>query len=179
MPVTYSLIASNTLSSAAASVTFSAIPNTYTDLVLRFTARSTAAGATDARGDIRLNGITTNLYSDTTIFGDGSTAQSTRATSATYLSCFTVSAADATTNAFGTVELYLPNYANTSNNKTVSAYSAAESNTATATAWYWNGATAGLYRSTSAITEINIALRASGSSFVSGSSFFLYGIKNS
>lgn len=180
MALTYQLISSNVLSSSAASVTFSAIPSTYTDLVLRFTARSTAATVTDAIGDIRINGATTTLYSNTTIYGDGVSAVSNRTTSATYIQCFTVSAAGATANTFGSVELYLPNYISTTQNKTVGANSAAESNATTATAWYWNGATAGLYReSANAITEINIALRSSGSSFVSGSSFYLYGIKNS
>ena len=47
MPATYTLIASNTLSSAAASVTFSAIPATYTDLVLRYSARSDGASVDD------------------------------------------------------------------------------------------------------------------------------------
>ena len=179
MANTYTLISSNVLTGSAASVTFSAIPSTYTDLVLRFTARSNASGATDSIGDIRINGATTTLYSNTTIYGDGVSAVSNRTSTQTYAQCFTVSGAGATTNTFGTVELYLPNYTSTSQNKVVSTYSAAESNTTTANTWYWNGATAALYReSANAITEIDIALRSSGSSFVSGSSFYLYGIKN-
>jgi len=180
MPATYTLIASNTLSSSAASVTFSAIPATYTDLVLRFTARSNASGATDTLGDIRINGVTSTLYSNTTVYGDGASAASYRSSAQTYTQCFTVSGAGATSNTFGTVEIYFPNYTSTTQNKAFSAFSAAESNTTTANTWYWNGATAGLYRdSANAISELNVALRASAASFVSGSSFFLYGIKNS
>jgi hypothetical protein len=180
MATTYTLISSNVLSTTASSVTFSAIPSTYKDLVLRFSARSNAAGVTDAIGDIRINGATTSLYSNVTIYGDGASAASYLSSSATYIQSFTVSAANATSNTFGSVELYLPNYTSTTQFKPVGANSAAESNATTATAWYWNGATAGLYReSANAITEINIAMRASGSSFVSGSSFYLYGIKNS
>ena len=180
MANTYTFIASNVLTTTATSVTFSSIPATYTDLVLRFSARSNEATVTDSIGDIRINGATTSLYSNTTIYGDGASAASNRTTSATYIQCFTVSAAGATSNTFGSVELYLPNYISTTQNKTLGANSAAESNTATATNWYWNGATAGLYReSANAISSVEIALNSSGSSFVSGSSFYLYGIKNS
>ena len=180
MANTYTFIASNVLTTTAASVTFSSIPATYTDLVLRFSARSNAATVTDALGDIRINSDTTSLYSNTTVYGDGVSAASNRTTSGTKIECFTVSAAGATSNTFGSVELYLPNYTSTSQNKALGANSAAESNATTATAWYWNGATAGLYReSANAISSVEIALRSSGSSFVSGSSFYLYGIKKS
>jgi hypothetical protein len=47
MANTYTLIASNTLGASAASVTFSAIPSTYTDLVVRYSAASCDAAVTD------------------------------------------------------------------------------------------------------------------------------------
>ena len=57
---TYTLISSNVLGSSAASVTFSSIPATYTDLVLRVSARTDA----DDTSLITFNGTTTG-YSKT------------------------------------------------------------------------------------------------------------------
>ena len=47
MATTYTLITSQTLASSAASVTFSSIPSTYTDLVLRVSARTDNAAVSD------------------------------------------------------------------------------------------------------------------------------------
>jgi hypothetical protein len=42
MPSTYTLIKGETIGSSAASYTFTAIPSTFTDLVLRISVRSTS-----------------------------------------------------------------------------------------------------------------------------------------
>ena len=77
MPVTYNLIASNTLSSSAASVTFSAIPGTYTDLLLRITGRGIYAEKYSAAMiQPNANGYNT---SSTYLEGTGTTASSGRA----------------------------------------------------------------------------------------------------
>lgn len=74
MANTYTLISSNTLTSSAASVTFSSIPATYTDLVLRISSRTDAAGAT-ATVAAQFNGDTTSAnYSETNLNSDGATA---------------------------------------------------------------------------------------------------------
>ena len=52
---TYTPIATQTLGSAAASVTFSSIPQGYTDLVLVDNVKS-ASGAGDSELDVRFNG---------------------------------------------------------------------------------------------------------------------------
>ena len=61
---TYTLISSNVLTTAAASVTFSSIPATFTDLVLRMSAQ--ADGASNAFDNITLTfngtGTTCLLY---------------------------------------------------------------------------------------------------------------------
>jgi hypothetical protein len=71
MATTYVLIASNVLASAAASTTFSSIPQTYTDLVINYSAR----GANLAF-QIRLNGDTSTNYSNIGMSGSGSAAAS-------------------------------------------------------------------------------------------------------
>lgn len=75
MASTYTLISRSTLSSSATSITLSSIPNTYTDLklVVQF---AWTADTTD--GVIRFNSQTGNIYSQTTIRGDGSAASSSR-----------------------------------------------------------------------------------------------------
>ncbi len=171
MANTYQLISSNTLSSTAASVTFSSIPATYTDLVLRCSIRTDAA-AIDDYLLITANGSATQ-YSSTNMRGNGTTVTSIRATNDSYIRYPDVNGNSATSNTFSNTELYWPNYAGSAN-KVVSSFSVAETN---GTAVNMD-VVAGLIRNTSAITEIVID-QPSGANFVSGSSFFLYGIKNS
>jgi hypothetical protein len=173
MPSTYTLISSNVLSSSAASVTFSSISSTYTDLVLRISGRSDDSA--NPQGSIRLyiNGNTSSVYSFTRLTGNGSTAATYTSGSGTELFfTFGLSTAQSTSSTFGSAEIYIPNYAG-STNKPMSGIQAMETNNPTA----FMGATAGLTRITSAITSIEVALNAGN--YVSGSSFYLYGIKNS
>ena len=173
MPVTYELISSNVLSTAAASVTFSSIPATYTDLVLRWSARNTTLAAVDNNIKLSLNG--TQAYSVTIISGDGSTASSYRTSNNTtniYMENG-MTGTTATANTFTNCEVYIPSYT-ASQNKPLSAFNAAESNSATGVRI---SASAGLQRSTDAINSVT--LDTGFSNFSVGSSFYLYGIKNS
>jgi len=173
MPATYTLIASNTLSSSAASVTFSAIPGTYTDLVLRTSIRIATTGDTKDAVYILLNNDTTgNLTSNTRVQGEGSTASSGRSSGSSYAFSFVTDRDLATSNTFGSAEIYIPNYAGSAN-KVGGVFDVAETN---ATTGNWVGARANLWRSTAAITSIVLT---ADNNFMSGSSFFLYGIKNS
>lgn len=178
MANTYSLIASNTFTSSATTITFSSIPATYTDLLVRVAARTDAATVTDSIFSVRLNADATTLYSDTVAYGNGAAAASTRASATATMYNGTQPAAGAVSNTFGNAEIYFPSYT-ASQSKVISTFSASESNVANATAWFWNGADAGLYRSNTAISSITIGAYASGANFISGSSFYLYGIKNS
>jgi len=179
MPATYTLIASNTLSSAAASVTFSAIPGTYTDLVVRMTARSTYTTSNWDFYKITFNNNTSGVYGRTTLqalYASGSyQTQSGRGTSETEIAPALIGA-NATSNTFASTELYLPNYAG-STNKPVSFSHVNEWNASTTNNTWSIAANAYLFASTTAITSIEIA--SYYANLVSGSSFFLYGIKNS
>ena len=170
---TYTLISSNVLSSSAASVTFSAIPATYTDLVIRASIRNIAASSSNLR--VRVNGLTTTIYSSTFVFGDSSAAASNRRTSATGL-VLDDAAVDngATANTFGSFELYLPSYT-ASQNKPLGTFYTQENNAASAGSSYIN-ANAGLIRTTAAITEISLTLESG--SMAATTSFYLYGISN-
>ena len=171
MANTYVLIASNTLSSSAASVTFSSIPGTYTDLVLRVSARTTAAvGALQAT--IRVNSDTGSNYSYTYVRANTTNAQSATLSSQSYwYPSYGLEGTTFTSNTFSSWEMYLPSYTSSST-KPASVFGVVETNSANA----YLGANALLWNSTSAITSIDI-LDADGYSFASGSSFWLYGIK--
>ena len=166
---TYTLISSQVLGSSAASVTFSSIPSTYKDLVIRYSARLDAA-TTASR--LSFNGDSATNYSDTAIYGNGSSASSTLDSSQTYIRPYASTDSSAmTTNTFASAELYIPNYA-ASTNKPLSNFGVTEDNS-TSTAVII-AATAALWRNTSAITSITFT--ANTGNYVSGSSFYLYGI---
>ena len=166
---TYTLISSNVLASSAASVTFSAIPATYTDLVLRCSARSTGSSYTMV---LKLNGTTAN-YSDTLIQGSGSAASSAQgsAQAASY-QYGGVNLSTYTANTFASAEIYIPSYT-VSQNKPFSNFAVNETN-ATAVDMF---AHASLWSNTATITNIELSLTG-GNSYTSGSSFYLYGISN-
>ena len=171
MANTYTLIASNTLSSSAASVTFSSIPNTYTDLVLRISARDTTS-TPQAEATIRFNSDSATNYSGTQLDGDGSAGvSSARRTSISSLDKNIINANTYTSNTFGSIEIYIPSY-QASQNKPLSFFGVTETNATDPTM----RAMANLWRNTAAITSVVIT---APNNFSSGSSFFLYGIKNS
>ena len=174
MANTYTLIASNTLSTSAASLTFSAIPNTFTDLVDRWSARI-SLGAKDQYTYIQFNGDTSTNYSTTFLYTDAVTVTSTRSSNANYYFPTDVTGDAATANTFGSAEIYIPSYT-ASQNKPISNFGTPETNATDMADFMGLGVTAGLWRNTAAISSIYIG--ASGN-FLSGSSFFLYGIKNS
>ena len=169
---TYVAIAKTVLTGSQANVEFTGITGTYTDLVLTVSSRSDRAVNVETLS-LQLNGDTSTNYSLTDVYSYGSTVYSTRTTSATKIyDLFTV-AANGTSNTFGSFEIYLPNYAG-STNKPVSVTLADIYNDTTTMG---NNALAGLWRNTAAITSIKL-FPVSGN-FVSGSRFDLYGIKNS
>ena len=172
MPATYTLISSNVLASSAASVTFSAIPATYTDLVIRLSARTTESAGADPSGiSYTFNSDTSSNYSRRNVQGSGSAASSTGYANQTYLRGSYANGAGNTSNTFSSVEIYIPSYLSTSS-RPISVFGAQENNTTAA----YIEAIAELYRGSSAISSIK--LEADASSFVSGSSFYLYGISS-
>jgi hypothetical protein len=173
MANTYELISSNVLSSAAASVTFSAIPATYTDLVVRLTCRSDRTGVTNDYLSYTLNGVSTG-YSETQLYAGGTSVGTWGYSSATFLLANNMASAGNTSNTFSTYEIYIPNYAG-STQKPMSVYGVTENNTASDNYMEIDAMLANI---TSAITSITLDTYPTyGTNFVSGSSFYLYGIK--
>lgn len=173
MPNTYTLIASSTVSSPTYSVTLSSIPQTYTDLKIVYSLRSDYGTAHE--GQIRLNSISTG-YSQKLLYGTGSGTGSAQPGGTDYATwSLTITGGGATANTFSNGEIYLPNYSSTSIAKSWSADGVTENN-ATSVVDYL---VAGNNTSTAAITSITFYAWQSFINFVSGSTFYLYGIKNS
>jgi hypothetical protein len=175
MPNTYLLISSNVLSSNAASITFSSIPNTYTDLVLRVSARSSNPQTYDYY-ELRFNSDSANNYTSTELYSNSSTVGSVRQTAGPQAYPEFFNGDTSVSNAFGSTEFYIPNYL-VSANKPFTSFSVSENNASTANSAFID-AWAGLWSNTAAITSIFLKPQAARN-FLIGSSFYLYGIKNS
>lgn len=173
MATTYTLIASTVLASNTATITFSSIPSTYTDLVVRLSARNVGSG----NMYIKLNNDTTTKYSQTRLFAEGTSVASSRETNASYFYFYPGSTrSDFAANLFSNGEIYFPNY-NSTSTKVASSFGAIEVNNTTQNVIEVD---AHQYRGTSGISSITFTLSDSPAETMAvGSSFYLYGIKNS
>jgi hypothetical protein len=162
MANTYTLIQAQALTSSAASITFSSIPSTYTDLKLVFSLRSDTGGVTEF--EVELNNTNPTQRA---LVGNGAAASST---TNIYLQA---TAAGVTSSVFSNGEVYIPNYTSTVA-KSASIDNVTENNGTTAYAQI----VAGLYSTvTTAVTSIRLA--DNYGSWVQYSTAYLYGIKNS
>jgi hypothetical protein len=177
MPSTYTLISSTVLSSATDRVEFTSIPATYTDLVLRISARSTRS-ATSNNMDMRLNADSSSLYSWTYIYNSATTAYSSKTSAIDWIFVGTLNAANSLANTFTSAEVYIPSYT-ASQSKQLSTFSVYENNTAPPATSNEIDAGANLYRSNTAISSITLTSSVGSFNFAAESSFYLYGIKNS
>lgn len=165
MSTTYEPISSVTLTSAAASHTFTSIPGTFTDLVIVISSyTSNTSGAVEGVR-MRFNSDSGSNYSNTRLTGDGSSAASTRRSNETLM---TGPIQGDSSGPFSVNVFHFMSYANTSVYKTVLMGSSAATD-----AVY---RVIGLWRSTSAITSIEVF--PSAGNFVAGSTLSLYGIKS-
>lgn len=159
-------------SGGAATMGFTSIPGTYTDLVLKLTTRDTAATVDTGAVKVTFNGSATG-YTNRNLVGTGS-ATSSGSVGTTYIDAglnAKMPTAGNTASVFSNIEIYIPNYAG-SNNKSVSVDAAGENNQANTNC----GLVAGLWSNTAAITSISIAPT---TLFAQYSTATLYGIKNS
>lgn len=153
-------------SSGQTSITFSNIPQTYTDLYLVGSLRNNGAGTFD-NIDISFNGSNSG-YSARLLRGTGSSPQTFTGESSELSYAFIVPTVSETANTFGNGNLYIFNYAS-SNPKSISYESVSEANATLAYTYL----SAGLWNNSNPITSITIK---SGTNFVQYSSATLYGI---
>ena len=154
-----------TLTSTASSVTFSNIPQNYTDLKVVISARGDSASSTTIL--TTFNGSSSNM-SFRYLWGNGSTTGSGNSSSN---SIAYLNASTSTTSTFGNVEMHIPNYTS-SNYKSFSIDGVTENN-ATAT---YSGIFANLWSQTAAVTSVGFVPDAGN--FAIGSTFTLYGVSN-
>ena len=169
MATTFEAIATVTVGAGgAANIDFTSIPGTYTDLLIKISARNNdTAGAGNIL--IGFNSSTSN-FTNKFLQGSGSSTGSS-----SVLQMIGDMDTDAeTANTFNNIEVYIPNYAS-SNNKSLSSDSVMENNAATA----YQMLTANLWSDSAAITSIQLTNRTAGKNFKQHSTATLYGIKNS
>ena len=161
MTSTYEKIATTTLGTATATVTFSTISGAYTDLIIIVQGTTTTGNANIG---LQFNSDTGSNYSFTGLGGSGGAAVSTRSTNATNIQTEYYGYFDQT---IGNRIIHIMNYANTTTYKTVVGRGNNSNN--------GTSAIVGVWRSTSAITSATVL--DGNSTFTSGSTFTLYGIK--
>jgi hypothetical protein len=162
---TYTPISSQTLSSSASSIDFTSIPQTYTDLVLVYSAKSTST-ASDVTA--RFNDDSGSNYSHTVLYGTGTSANSGRGSNQTR--AFLDATGYISNSVFNIAIININNYSNSTTYKTTlgrsnNPASDAEGVDMTTTTW----------RNTNPITKISI-IPYSAVNFATGSTFTIYGI---
>lgn len=147
-----------------ASITFNNIPQTFTDLCIKHSARSSYASVAIYIG-IEFNGVTTG-YSGRDLYGTGS-AVASRALVTTFGPV--ISGASATSNTFGNGDFYIPNYTGSSFKSFIS--DSVSENNATLS---FTALDAFLWSNTAAITSVKLTPELGN--LVQYSTFTLYGI---
>lgn len=175
MPATYEKIATNTLSSATASVTFSSISSAYTDLLLVCTNILSTRTSSQDIPVVTFNSDTGANYSSTNVDGAAAGASSTRWTSSNNALMGFVSDSNSTANPSLYPSNFIVNVLNYSNTSTYKTLISRYNNLASSSSYNRVGSNVGLWRSTAAITSITIGLYYS--TYATGSTFTLYGIK--
>jgi hypothetical protein len=172
MANTHQLIQTITVGAGSTTeITFSSIPQTYTDLKFVLSIRD--ATGTNIDQGFRINGNGTSVYSWKRMLGNGSSSLTSSGTNDR--AYYTVAnGTSSLANAFSSIELYCPNYTN-SNYKVWNSITTQEQNITL----NYTGFFAGQIALTGAITSVSFYPEPTGSnSFAQYSSVSLYGIKN-
>lgn len=167
MPNTFTLIEAKTITTPSASVVFSSIPATYTDLKILYTGKTTDAAAQGT--SMNFNGSTSNVQS-MYIIGDGANPGTG---TLNYMYVGSVFGTNGTADVFSANEIYIPNYTS-SQIKSYIMMNAAETSGATGYGNVIVGRDSGV---TAALTSVTI--NTGGGNFIANSTFYLYGIKSS
>ena len=170
MASTYKALTTVTVGSGGvSSVTFSNIPQTYTDLLVKVSGETNRAATTDYY-QVKINGASTNA-SSIVLYGTGSGASSTQ--SAGDMTFNAINGDTATVGAFGNSEFLITNYA-TNDSKLLTENGVTETN---ASGGVFQFLTSGTQIITEPVTSI-LFTPAFGSAFQQYSTFTLYGIFN-
>lgn len=158
------LISEQILGAQASSIVFSSIPQDYKHLQLRWTAKNTSTGNS---ASLRINDISSAVYSQHDLYGNGSTIAAVGAADVNSIGLLYGQSSSTTANGFSAGILDLLDYTSTTKFKTIRHFSGVN----TSTVGLSNSS--GLYRGTDAVTQLTIL--SSGFFFAAGSRFSLYG----
>ena len=157
----YESLQTVSVTSSQSSISFSSIPSTYKHLQIRMSYLSSLSD----NSHMRFNSDTGSNYAWHELFGTGSSAGAGAGASASF-----VKVGYAEVN-LGVAVIDILDYANTSKNKTLRSLSGLINPENNDRSVYLSS---GLWLSTSAITSLTLI---SGSNFIAGSRFSLYGIR--
>jgi hypothetical protein len=175
-PNSYESIATVTVGSGGASnIEFSSIPSTYTHLQIRCSAEGAdASGPGPMSIDVVVNSDTGANYDRHRLYGDGSSAAADASISQTDMFGGLLNYSASVNNIYGASVIDILDYANTNKYKTLRSLSGYDANGSGYVMFL-----SGLWRSTSAITNIKIYPDNRSYTLRQYSSFALYGIKGS
>jgi len=173
----FSSIATQTVGSGgASSITFSSIPNTYTHLQLRISAKNANTGVGNDILLAQFNGDTTytNYRTHWTIGNSGTISSETRQQAADPGALLGYAGTSATGTGLGACVADILDYTSTNKYKVTRGLSGNDNNdTTTGNAVFVSG----LWINTAAVTSITIVTYNNLNSWASGSKFALYGVK--
>jgi hypothetical protein len=154
-------------SGGVSTIDFINIPQTYTDLVVKISARKTSTGGSNLQ--MQFNGSTSG-YAQKVLLGNGSTVASYNDTSEIGFMYVTISSD--TSNTFSSTDIHIPNYTG-SNQKALSIDNVVENNATAANA----ATTTAVWTSTAPINRIYFQIANGGGVFAQYSTATLYGIR--
>ena len=164
-------IAQIDVASTVATMTFSSIPATFTDLMLVCMLRNDSPSGTPfGAANLVINGDTGSNYAQRYLSGNGATTSSTSNSTLTAVYPVRVTDTAATASTFASSTIYIPNYAG-STAKSVSMDTVSENNAATAA----QEIVAGSWTGTAVINSLSLQ-NISTYLFQVGSSATLYGV---
>jgi hypothetical protein len=173
VPGDYDLISTTILGSAAASVTFSSLgdySSTYKHLQIRTAIRVSSGSGNNQDVQVRLNADSGANYAIHGLYGNGSSALSYAVTSRTSVEIGTFPTSNFTANVFALAVIDFLDFYSATKNTTIRSFSGfAGGNQVSLRSGLWNN--------TASVTSILLSENGTGSNFVIGSRFSLYGIK--
>lgn len=165
-------IASATGTGSSGTITFNNIPSTYQHLQIRWIARNTDTGSGFKETFIRFNNSSTAVYDYHGLYGDGASVNASAEVSVGgangMIGWATSENNTANRMAVGIIDIH--DYASTTKNKTVRAFTGQDLNGSGRVMLISNG-----WRNTNAITRIDLITQSNN--FTTNTQFALYGIK--
>jgi len=167
------LISTQILGTAAASVTFSSIPQTYKHLQVRVVGRFSYNDNSLFNLSMQVNGDTVNgHYAWHQLIGNGSSATFNSGTSTSYMAASVIPNNATTTNTFSGTVIDVLDYSSASKNKTIRALGGVAP-----ASFLQVQLASGLWISTAAVTSLSFFDGQSLTNFMAGTRFSLYGVK--